>query len=104
MKKHEPVQDIDLNCLMHAKGYCLQYLTLIQLVSFGDALSIVALVGDPGQQTIIAETRFVKHKNKPLVDVAFVVDETYQGYGIASHLYQMLAKLAKEGGGTGHDG
>ena len=70
-------------------------------VDYRDALSIVALVGDPGQQTIIAEARFVKHKNKPLVDVAFVVDETYQGYGIASHLYQMLAKLAKEKGAQG---
>jgi ribosomal protein S18 acetylase RimI-like enzyme len=70
-------------------------------VDYRDALSIVALVGDPGQQTIIAEARFVKHKNKPLMDVAFVVDETYQGYGIASHLYQMLAKLAKERGAQG---
>jgi acyl-CoA hydrolase/ribosomal protein S18 acetylase RimI-like enzyme len=70
-------------------------------VDYRDALSIVALVGDPGQQTIIAEARFVKHKNKHLMDVAFVVDETYQGYGIASHLYQMLAKLAKERGAQG---
>ena len=64
-------------------------------VDYQDVLSIVALVGDPEQQNIIAEARFVKHQNKPFVEVAFVVDETYQKYGIASYLYQMLAKLAK---------
>ncbi|MCK5164411.1 MAG: GNAT family N-acetyltransferase, partial [Desulfobacula sp.] len=32
-----------VNCLMHAKKYSLQDLTLIQLVSFGDAISYKAL-------------------------------------------------------------
>ena len=32
-----------VNCIMHAKGYRLQDLTLIQLVSFGDAISYKAL-------------------------------------------------------------
>ena len=32
-----------VNCLMHAKGFGLQDLTLIQLVSFGDAISYKAL-------------------------------------------------------------
>lgn len=48
------------------------------------------------QQTIIAEARFAKHQNKPFVDIAFIVDEAYQGYGIATYLYQMLARLAKD--------
>jgi len=65
-------------------------------VDYRDVLSIVGLAGEPGQQTIIAEARFAKHQNKPFVDIAFVVDETYQGCGIATYLYQMLARLAKE--------
>lgn len=32
-----------VNSLMHAKGYSLQDLTLVQLVSFGDAISYKAL-------------------------------------------------------------
>ncbi|RLC13840.1 MAG: GNAT family N-acetyltransferase, partial [Deltaproteobacteria bacterium] len=32
-----------VNCLMHTEGYGLQDLTLIQLVSFGDAISYKAL-------------------------------------------------------------
>ncbi len=67
-------------------------------VDYINALSIVGLVGEPGKQTIIAEARFAKHENKPFVDIAFVVDEKYQGYGIATYLCQMLARLAKERG------
>ena len=70
-------------------------------VDYRDVLSIVALMGEPGQQTLIAEARFARHLNKPLVDIAFVVDEAYQGFGIATHLYQMLAKLARERGAQG---
>jgi len=70
-------------------------------VNYQDTLSIVALFGEPGQQTIIAEARFTKHQNKSLVDIAFVVDEAYQGHGIATYMYQILAKLAKNRGAKG---
>ncbi len=70
-------------------------------VDYRDVLSIVGLVGEPGQQIIIAEARFARHQNKPFVDIAFVVDEAYQGYGIATYLYQMLARLAKDRGAQG---
>lgn len=67
-------------------------------VDYQDILSVVGLVGEPGQQTLIAEARIARYPDKPFVDIAFVVDEDYQGYGIASFLYQMLARLAKERG------
>jgi acyl-CoA hydrolase/GNAT superfamily N-acetyltransferase len=67
-------------------------------VNFGEALSIVGLTGDTGEGQIIAEARFIKHTGKPYADVAFVVDEKYQGVGIASYLYAMLIRLAKERG------
>jgi ribosomal protein S18 acetylase RimI-like enzyme len=35
------------------------------------------------------------------VDVAFVVDEDYQGLGIATYLFQMLARLARQRGVRG---
>ncbi|MCX5881026.1 MAG: GNAT family N-acetyltransferase, partial [Deltaproteobacteria bacterium] len=67
-------------------------------VDFRETLSIVGLTGDTGEGQIIAEARFVKHPGKPYGDVAFVVDEKYQGIGIASYLYAMLIRLAKERG------
>ena len=70
-------------------------------VDYRDVLSVVGLVGPPGQGQIIAEARFVRHKDKPYVDVAFVVDEAYQGLGIATYLYRMLARLACQRGARG---
>ncbi len=70
-------------------------------VDYRKALSVVGLVGEPGKQTIIAEARFVNHPDKPMVDIAFVVDEDFQGFGIATFLYDMLAKIARDRGKKG---
>jgi GNAT superfamily N-acetyltransferase len=67
-------------------------------VDYNTTLSIVGLVGPPEQEHIIAEARFVKDKKRPYGDVAFVVEEKYQGSGIATYLYEMLVRLAKERG------
>ena len=70
-------------------------------VDYRDVLSVVGLVGPPGQGRIIAEARFARHKDKPYVDVAFVVDADYQGLGIATYLFRMLARLARQRGARG---
>ncbi|MCP4692546.1 MAG: GNAT family N-acetyltransferase [Desulfobacterales bacterium] len=70
-------------------------------VDYREVMSIVGLTGEPGRGRIIAEARFVKDKREPRADVAFVVDEAYQGLGIASYIYRMLVRLAKEKGLTG---
>jgi len=67
-------------------------------VDFSQAVSIVGLVGDPGQGHIIAEARFIKDQRRPWADVAFVVDEQYQGLGVATYLYKLLIRLAKDRG------
>jgi acyl-CoA hydrolase/GNAT superfamily N-acetyltransferase len=67
-------------------------------VDFSRVLSIVGLVGEPGQGHIVAEARFIKDQQRPYADVAFVVDEKYQGLGIATYLYKMLIRYAKDRG------
>jgi GNAT superfamily N-acetyltransferase len=67
-------------------------------VDFSQAMSIVGLVGEPGQGHIIAEARFLKEVQRPYAEVAFVVDENYQGIGIATYLYTMLTRLAQDRG------
>ncbi len=67
-------------------------------VDFSHTLSIVGLVGEHGKGHIIAEARFVRDPQRPHADVAFVVDEDYQGFGIASCLYKTLLRLAKNRG------
>jgi acyl-CoA hydrolase/RimJ/RimL family protein N-acetyltransferase len=61
-------------------------------------MSIVGLTGPHGEEHIIAEARFVRDQQRPYADIAFVVDEQYQGAGIASKLYKILITLAKERG------
>jgi GNAT superfamily N-acetyltransferase len=67
-------------------------------VNYSQVMSIIALVGEPDQETIIAEARYVKDEQNAYGDLAFLVDEKYQGLGIATYLYDMLTRLAKERG------
>ncbi len=67
-------------------------------VDYSKVLSIVGLIGTPGKGQIIAEGRYVKHADKPYGDIAFVVDEKYHGNGIATYMYRLLTRLAKERG------
>jgi GNAT superfamily N-acetyltransferase len=62
------------------------------------ALSIVGLAGEPGQEHIIAEARYIKDPRGPYANVAFVVDEKYQNLGVATFLYNLLVRVAKERG------
>jgi len=67
-------------------------------VDYRRAMSIVGLVGESGREHLIAEGRFVRDPKGPYADLAFVVDEKYQGIGIATYMYKMLIRLAKEQG------
>jgi GNAT superfamily N-acetyltransferase len=61
-------------------------------------LSIVGLAGDPPHDHLIAEARFVRHPDRPYADTAFIVDEKYQGAGVATYLFRMLVAIARERG------
>jgi len=70
-------------------------------IDYNKTLSIVALVGDPSSGQIIAEGRYAVGKNPLYADVAFVVDEAYQGKGIATHLFKKLIHIAQKRGFKG---
>ena len=67
-------------------------------IDYSRVMSVVGLAGEPDQEAIIAEARYVKDDQSTYGEVAFIVDEKYQGRGIATYLYQMLIRLAKERG------
>ena len=62
------------------------------------ATSIVGVLESNDQEQIIAEARFVKLDDRPYAEVAFLVEEKYQGLGIGSYLFKLLIRLAKEKG------
>jgi acyl-CoA hydrolase/RimJ/RimL family protein N-acetyltransferase len=70
-------------------------------IDYRSALSVVALVGPRGQGRIIAEARYVLVPERAWAEVAFVVDGDYEGLGIATYLYRMLMRLARQRGVRG---
>jgi acyl-CoA hydrolase/GNAT superfamily N-acetyltransferase len=67
-------------------------------VDFSRGIAIVGLMGSRGAGRIIAEGRFFRRSDRPYGDVAFVVDEKFQGLGIASYIFGMLIQCARERG------
>ena len=64
-------------------------------VDYRRALSVVGIANDGH---IVAEGRYAQEHNSSYADLAFVVDEQYQGLGIATYLYRVLIRLAKQRG------
>jgi acyl-CoA hydrolase len=65
-------------------------------VDFSRTMSIVGIRVEGGKEHIIAEGRYVSDDDSRFADLAFVVDEAYQRVGIASYLYRLLIRIAKE--------
>ena len=70
-------------------------------INYRCIMSIVGVIEDSGVEKIIAEARYVRTKNRPHADTAFIVDESYQGKGIASFLFDLLIRVAREEGIAG---
>jgi len=70
-------------------------------VDWNQVMSVVGLIGEEGKGRIIAEARYIKIPGSPLAEVVFIVDEKYQQFGIATMMYEMLVRLAKERGVKG---
>lgn len=70
-------------------------------VDYRHIMSIVGVIEEGGIERIIAEARYVRDASKPFADLAFIVDEKYQGFGIASFLFDLLIRIAREEGISG---
>jgi len=70
-------------------------------VDWGRTMSIVGIAESDDRSRLIAEARYIREDVRPLAEIVFVVDEAYQGLGIASFLFQLLMRLAKERGVEG---
>jgi len=67
-------------------------------VDWNQVMAVVGLVGEEGKGRIVADARYIKIPGNPFAEVVFVVDEKYQQLGIATMMYEMLVRLAKERG------
>ncbi len=67
-------------------------------VDWRHVFSVVAVAGEPGQERVVAEARYIRIPGTQAAEVVFVVDEAYQGIGLATHLYRILIEAAKKRG------
>ena len=67
-------------------------------VDYRRVMSIVGTVEEEGMERIIAEGRYTRRRENTYPNTAFVVDERYQGRGIATLLLELLIRTAREQG------
>jgi len=70
-------------------------------VDYTKEISIVGLVGKNENQKMIAEARLVRDERSYCGEVAFLIDEDFQGIGIGSYLMEFLTSQAREQGLAG---
>lgn len=67
-------------------------------IDYHDTLSIVAIVEKGRNERIIAEARYAYGKQEDAHEVAFIVDEEFQGKGVATFMLNYLIKIARNRG------
>jgi acyl-CoA hydrolase/GNAT superfamily N-acetyltransferase len=67
-------------------------------IDYQDTLSIVAIVEKGRNERIIAEARYAYGKQEGAHEVAFIVDEEFQGKGVATFMLNYLIKIARNRG------
>jgi acetyltransferase len=67
-------------------------------VDFRHHQAFVVTHADEGQETMVADARFVVDPNAESADFAIVVDDRWQGHGVGAHLLHLLAEAAARRG------
>ena len=67
-------------------------------IDYREILSVVALTEKGLNERIIAEARYAFDKKSGAYEIAFIVDEEFQGKGVASFLFKYLVKIARDRG------
>jgi len=65
-------------------------------VDYDNTFALVATAGEGSQEKIIAVARYYRMPRQDRAEVAFVVEDAYQGRGIGNHLIEHLAEVARE--------
>lgn len=67
-------------------------------VDYENTFALVAMLGEPPDERIIAIGRFARLTNPERAESAFLVEDSHQGRGISTHLLEHLAIAAREKG------
>ncbi len=67
-------------------------------VDYDSSFALVATVDSGGQEKIIAVGRYARLPGQDTAEIAFVVEDPYQGRGVGTQLLHQLALIARERG------
>jgi acyl-CoA hydrolase/GNAT superfamily N-acetyltransferase len=67
-------------------------------IDYENVMSVVAIVEKGRNERIIAEARYAYDKNADAYEIAFIVDEQFQGKGVASFMLNYLIQIAQKRG------
>ena len=67
-------------------------------IDYEEVLSVVAIVEKGRNERIIAEARYAYDKRAGTYEIAFIVDEEFQGKGVATFMFNYLIKIARDRG------
>lgn len=67
-------------------------------IDYDKVLSVVAIAEKGRNERIIAEARYAYDKSAGAYEIAFIVDEDFQGKGVATFLFRYLIKIARDRG------
>lgn len=67
-------------------------------VDYDNIMSLVAVLHRGNLEVIVAEARYAAYPSGEVSEMAFLVDEEYQGKGIATFMAEFLIKIARERG------
>jgi acyl-CoA hydrolase/RimJ/RimL family protein N-acetyltransferase len=65
-------------------------------IDYEEVLSVVAIVEKGRNERIIAEARYAYDKRAGAYEIAFIVDEEFQGKGVATFMFNYLIKIARD--------
>ena len=67
-------------------------------IDYKNILSVVAIVEKGRNERIIAEARYAYDGRSDAYEIAFIVDEAFQGKGVASFMFDYMVKIARARG------
>ena len=67
-------------------------------VDFDNTFALVTTIGEDIEEKIVAVGRYYRLPRRDAAEVAFLVEDAYQGKGIGTHLLEQLASVATERG------
>ncbi|MCG8687497.1 MAG: GNAT family N-acetyltransferase [Desulfobacterales bacterium] len=67
-------------------------------VDYANEFSVVGFGGKKGEGKMIAEARLVTSEDGDMGEVAFLIDETYQGVGVGTYLMELLISEGRNRG------